>query len=878
MNICNSKGSEWRKWDLHLHSTASDGKCTPQELINAAIDKNISVIAITDHHTVDNLNEIKQLGKEKGITVISGIEFRTDYGQKSVHMIGLFPDYYQGTKLDESALNDLVLSQLGLSRTKIVALGKKANSKLSEDKAYKEGLLKAYVNFKTAADLIHQYGGLVSVHAGSKSNSFDEEMKHEGSGPKNVSPIDSLGLLKEELLEKYIDICEVRNQKEAEFYIKNYKKPVIAASDAHNINDFARNYVWIKGDTSFEGLKQIIYEPEDRVAIQKEKPDSKSDYLVIESLDIDHPEFGKQMIPFNPGLNTIIGGRSSGKSILLGCIAKLCGNETPVKSREEYNEYIEKLTKNMRLTWRDHETSTARKIDFFPQSHIIELASNESKIAGLVEELLRSSPDIEKKISELKAFSTIHPSKIHRLFAQLEAKLVSSNIIKEELAVLGNKQGVEREIKKIESILDDIKNSMGISLTEDESLYFESAKKQLEELKKTKEEIKQIISSLADVKSLPIISNYDFSGYGFDHLLTSKIISIFKILSAQFQSNWSTEIQSLIEEQYSSIKNIDIQIRSIEENSRFWAIKEAYDKSLEYKKIDNRLTEEKNRFGSIMQKEREIESVQNDILQLKKEILAEHSLYYKKNEEYSKNISLEKSDIVIKPEVKFVYSLYQNFIDKNFDGRASCYSELYNKQFKNNEEYVNFIELFFNNLLQGTYSIKAGKAVFRIAEELIASNFYNIKYNIIYQGDELQSMSEGKIAFVILRLLLDFSNNDYPILIDQPEDDLDNRAIYFELVKYLRDKKKQRQIILVTHNPNIVVGADAEEIIVANQNGVNNKNPDNVRFAFYSGALENSFLNDMPEILLSKGIRQHVCEILEGGEQAFKERENKYQL
>ena len=101
MEITNSKGSVWRKWDLHLHSTASDGKCSPEELIDESITKGIKVIALTDHHTVNNINEIKRLGKEKGISVISGIEFRTEYGQKSVHMIGLFPDKFEEMALDD---------------------------------------------------------------------------------------------------------------------------------------------------------------------------------------------------------------------------------------------------------------------------------------------------------------------------------------------------------------------------------------------------------------------------------------------------------------------------------------------------------------------------------------------------------------------------------------------------------------------------------------------------------------------------------------------------------------------------------------------------------------------------------------------------------
>ena len=153
-----------------------------------------------------------------------------------------------------------------------------------------------------------------------------------------------------------------------------------------------------------------------------------------------------------------------------------------------------------------------------------------------------------------------------------------------------------------------------------------------------------------------------------------------------------------------------------------------------------------------------------------------------------------------------------------------------------------------------------------------------IEYNINYQGDDLADMSEGKTAFVILRMLLDFSTNEYPILIDQPEDDLDNRAIFDDLVTYLRNKKIQRQIILVTHNPNIVVGADAEEIIVANQQGIGNTNPDGVKFAYVTGALEDSFTKDDGFILTSQGIREHVCDLLEGGDKAFKLREQKYQL
>ena len=184
----NSTGSCWRKWDLHIHSTASDGKSSPQEIIDAAIEKGLSVIALTDHHTVDNIDSIKSLGKEKGLTVISWIEFRTEYGRKSVHMIGLFPDRHNGINLDGYALKDLILAPLKLSRTHIIAEARKESpNEKDEQKLYKEGLLKVQVDFKEAADLIHKYGGLVSVHAGDKQNSFDREMRHYGTGTRDDS-------------------------------------------------------------------------------------------------------------------------------------------------------------------------------------------------------------------------------------------------------------------------------------------------------------------------------------------------------------------------------------------------------------------------------------------------------------------------------------------------------------------------------------------------------------------------------------------------------------------------------------------------------------------------------------------------------------------
>jgi Cof subfamily protein (haloacid dehalogenase superfamily) len=79
--------------DLHVHSNRSDGTYTPSELVDYAIKKGLSAIALTDHDTVDGIDEILEYAKDKPIEVIPGIEYSTEYNERDVHIVGLFIDY-----------------------------------------------------------------------------------------------------------------------------------------------------------------------------------------------------------------------------------------------------------------------------------------------------------------------------------------------------------------------------------------------------------------------------------------------------------------------------------------------------------------------------------------------------------------------------------------------------------------------------------------------------------------------------------------------------------------------------------------------------------------------------------------------------------------
>lgn len=138
------------------------------------------------------------------------------------------------------------------------------------------------------------------------------------------------------------------------------------------------------------------------------------------------------------------------------------------------------------------------------------------------------------------------------------------------------------------------------------------------------------------------------------------------------------------------------------------------------------------------------------------------------------------------------------------------------------------------------------------------------KEYLIYEGEELiNEMSEGRKAGVFIDILLNKEQNQYPIIIDQPEDNMDNEDIYKRLVKSLRRTKNNRQIIVVTHNPNVLVNGDAENVIVANKN-------DSGEISYMNSAMEYS--SDGFDMI------KKICTIVEGGTSAFIKREKKYGL
>lgn len=348
-------------------------------------------------------------------------------------------------------------------------------------------------------------------------------------------------------------------------------------------------------------------------------------------------------------------------------------------------------------------------------------------------------------------------------------------------------------------------------------------------------------------------------------------------LKRETDEKWAEIVRMIKDEIVSLISKNKTKIQEIEKDDLYQKGNAFYKDNASIEELSKRLDVEKKKAEEIREKLNKRHEYDDKILEVQKDIMEKQASFYKIMKNISGQVMMEKEEVSIIPVPKFDGEKFISFVENNFNRRGQKAQSLSEFIWQDADSFDSFIKKIFDDIINGSYTLKGSRDEKQVITELVTTNYYKLTYDVKYQGDTLSSMSEGKKAFVILRMILDFDENECPILIDQPEDDLDNRAIYKDLVSYIRAKKSQRQMILVTHNPNIVVAADSEEVIVSNQNGINNRNQDNIKFEYRSGAIENTFEHDQTKpMLLSQGIRQHVCDLLEGGYIAFKKRENKY--
>jgi len=653
----------------------------------------------------------------------------------------------------------------------------------------------------------------------------------------------------------------------------------IVTSDARSLSEIGKSFSWIKADPTFIGLKQIIFEPKLRVINQENLPEDKTGYQVIDKIEILNEFIHNTVLYFNSNLNSIIGGKSTGKSVLLCSIAKKLKTERSIiMPDEDYDNFIQSISDSIKVFWKDGKEDNNREIEYFQQGYMHDLATSSDKLDNLVQDILRQ----KGKETILNSYNKIQSgtkkiisSYLNDLFQILKDIKEKEQKVREK----GDKKGIDDEISKL---INELKK---LNVTEINDAQKDSFEKSNEVISEAKQNI--FINEI-DIKNIELLKEFGLFTENLEYELTSisedrrkQVEIIFDNLNKEYSKKWKLELDVVIKNTKEKIEKENKTIKLTTEDENYKMVVEAFAQNAQLKEYSSKIQLQKEKLF-------EINTLLDEIMFLKKQrfniielVKEEHQKFFKELNNLVPNLSDSKDGLAIKAKVKFNQKRFSEILYSGLNLQGQLNQDIADFKYSDdNEQYEKHIFDLFIKLVNGKLTLKGGYTSQSFSNTILSECFYYHSYDIEYEGDDFKRMSDGKKAFVVLKLLLDFSDKDCPILIDQPEDDLDNRSIYLDLVQYLRKKKRLRQIIVATHNPNIVVGADSELIVCANQDGLKNLNRDRKKFQYISGSLEHSFAknNTIDEVLESKGTREHVCEILEGGDIAFKLREKKYSI
>lgn len=928
MNIPEEKrGSEWRKWDLHIHTKGTnknDQFSSPDfntfciTLFKKAIENDIKAIGVTDYFSIDNylkvrkfqeeINKNTQFSEEEkkyilGILIMPNVELRmlpvTDKGRLiNIHCI-FNPEPSFLKNLENDFFASIECNKFKMNRDGIIAYGKHLDSSLSDDMAYKKGIDNFCLSPEKFHDVISSKPELrdnvIIIVSNSSNDGASGIQKHYDLFENESGSLDGA----RQYIYKMSDCIFSSNRNDRDYFLGKKAgfsaeivrekcgslKPCIHGSDAHKEDKLFspddNKFCWIKADLTFSGLKQILYEPEERVIIQQDVPDDKSVYHVIDSVELDENNFWKGKFFLSENLNTIIGGRSTGKSTLLKSIAKKI--DPNISTDRDDNGFIDGHLSSVCVRWKDGDTSSQREIDFFPQSYMYRIAKDEKLTNDLIQNIIKIRPENEivktyeeecsKTSKEL--ITDIHD--VQRLKNEIDE-------LNRNLSEKGDKKGVEAEVERLRGKLDVLSHRVNIS---PEKLGTYSINQR--EILECEKRITQAEEDLLVLKNLqeisPVKNEYlkEINHYSL-HLPenVSKISEYFQLLEEYDKEKREALVQDLIGSTNAQKEKEKARIIEIKSSEAFVEVEQYYKNNKELSDLQAKLKEEHIRLNDIAKNETEKQTHEKTLNSLLESIVQKHLSYKIGVEKVANDLLIEYDGIKISAKKQFLKEDLKDFLQSRLNQQGAERQDFL-REFVDNyaEDTENRCRMFLEKAVENKITYKGSNANSNVLQELLGRPWFEYSYELSFQNDSFSEMSEGKQAFVILKLLLDFSTKRCPILIDQPEDSLDNRAIYNELVQYIKTKKKHRQIILVTHNPNVVVSADAENIIVANQHGTNSLNRDSLRFQYTNGALEDTMPNKKPEpeqyiVLESQGIREHVCEILEGGREAFEKREQKY--
>ncbi len=962
-----SKGSEWRKWDLQVQP-AENSWCSNfnpndtnvknkiKEFLLSAINKNISVIAITDHNFGGSIDIALRVKEEENLNIIilPGVELNTTEGW---HILIIFNPEWK-TKNNYNSWQEVVRNVLSLFGV--------------TNPCDQSGNVPIGITTKELIQRVNDedIGIIIFSHCLGDKGFFK---RGNNDSRKEI--------IKMSLEDGYLFGFDIKNQTRDEVEGKirkvlsddNYKihLPVIKTSDANGALDVGAFFTWIKADPTFEGLKQILYEPEERVFIGEEPEilqrvrENKTKFIrklrinQIPGYIEDKGIWFKDIeIPFNPGLVAIIGNKGMGKSAITDILA-LCGNSHRYSDFSFLKE--DRFLKNglaenfiAEIEWESDEiakkglhektdVNSPERVRYFPQNFFEQLTNNLEayEFRKEIENLVFSYLPEEEKLGKVTFDDLIKFKKagIDKRIEDVKNKIkeINENIIELEKKKhpnyieklrkehdLKSKELEEHEKIKPEEIPDPDKDaslneelkrkSEELNKLNEEKKKLENAKKDLEdgklniykeihelenirnELGSLKRQIESFIDKNKDKLEKLNLDIKQIVKYEFDFALIDKVLEEKRKLKSETEKQLEKlqvkekNLQKKIESLKNQLSEPQRRYQEYKENLKKWEEKkekiigaEDIPYSLKWYESEIRYVEEDLNNELNRARNERIKYVE-EIFKLKNELL---DIYKKLKSSIEEKISkfqyvLKDYQINIDATFRIDPNFYDRFLQYINQKRQGSFQGIeegkdFLKNLAKNKNFDDFkgVQSLLDEIIESLekdkregYQDEPRYIKDQILKEELWLEFYNFLFSLDYLepvyelklgNKDLETLSPGErgALLVIFYLLLD--KEDIPLIIDQPEENLDNESIYKILTHFIRYAKNRRQLIIVTHNPNLAVVGDAEQIIFVHIDKANGN-----KFSFKSGAIEN------PEI------NKCCSDVLEGTLNAFNVRRLKY--
>lgn len=708
-------------------------------------------------------------------------------------------------------------------------------------------------------------------------------------------------------------------------------KPCISSSDAHSMRTLFHpaedRFCWIKADPTFEGLRSILYEPEERVHVGKFSPVQHDASRVITCIKITGSAtsgIGTVSIPLNSGLISVIGAKGSGKSALADYIAH-AGGASVQQDNSSFLNRAKSFVKgtSIELVWADSSTTSSvvgeaarnrEMVKYLSQRFVEQLCSEDYAGVSLAEE-------IEKVIfGHLDPTDTLNASNFSSLRALRTSELIKERIdvgsrikslIAEDEALRENLRGIPAKKERISELAKET-ISLQKQIPKAESEKEANAQKeltvirgQLVTLQSSVATQKQLLLRIDDLRG--IISRFSIQVSDFAKELSERVAAIGidpKKLAVKFEVTG----QEVLTDRRAEVDNLIAQF----ERGKNLAVKSIAELLAEIDLLEKVVANDNAQRVLIQQLQKRISTNLQETQRLQKEIVTSENETVKKQERLRTDRleAYKKMFSVWKEEQRTLEGLYKPVQEKlragddeerqldfyirwnvDLDSWIERGNALFDQRrghpFESVAKFKEYVEatlvpawksedpeqvkLAMDAFLDKLKSIKAESFLRQstshamMLEWVFSSDHIALAYGLRYHGTEIEKLSPGTKGIVLLILYLAMDTEDSrPLIVDQPEENLDNESIYSLLSVYFRKAKQRRQVIIITHNPNLVVNTDAEQVIIATASRTKGVFPE---FNYHGGALEDV-----------SGVRKRVCSILEGGERAFLEREKRYAL